>query len=103
MSSPVDIEIGGAALVTGRFYAYPLGVKTLTDPSTLELEIMLPDGTTYTWVEGVDAEIVHLDDGLYQALVPATDDGVWRGRWVATGDVVGAKSFTWCVRSSAFV
>lgn len=103
MTAQLDvIEVGGAAEIVGRFYTYPLGVKTLTDPPQVSFEYIEPDGTPVTIPDG-DAAILHDATGKYRVIIAATDDGVWRGRWVASGGVSGSQSVTWCVAANAFV
>jgi hypothetical protein len=96
------IEVGGAAEVTGRFFTYPLGVKTLTDPPLVSFEYYDPNGA-HTVLPPGDALIFHDGVGLYRTVVPATDDGVWRGRWLVTGGSSGSGSVTWCVMANVFV
>jgi hypothetical protein len=96
-----DIEIGGAAEIVGRFFTYPAGVKTLTNPPAVSFEYFKPDGSHIVLPPG-DALIFHDGTGIYRTVVPADDDGVWRGRWIVSGGVTGAQSVTWCVLASAF-
>lgn len=103
MACEDDIEVGGAALITARFYSYPLGVKTLTDPSDVFLDWIEPDGTTTgSWQFGVDVEVIKDAVGVYHAVLPATSDGIWRARFRGTGAVVAAQSVTFCVLASAW-
>ena len=103
MTTVLDpIEVGGAAEIIGRFYTYPGGVKTLTNPPALSFEYIEPDGTPVTVPNG-DPAILHDGTGLYRIIIAASDDGVWRGRWVVSGGASGAQSVTWCVLASAFV
>lgn len=101
MTTTDVIEVGGAAEVTARVYTYPLGVKTLTDPAQISFEYFEPDGTHVVIPNG-DPLIFHDGTGLYRVVVPATDDGVWRGGWIVTGGQSGSASVTWCVMANVF-
>ena len=102
MTTVLDpIEVGGAAEVIGRFYTYPLGVKTLTDPPAVSFEYYKPD-QSHVVIPAGDPLILHDGTGLYRTIVPADDDGVWRGRWIVSGGATGAQSVTWCVAASVF-
>lgn len=68
---------------------------TLTDPSTITLQVKDPGGTTdsYTYAGGT---ITREATGIYYKVIDVDDDGVWYYRFSSTGTPKAAreKSFT---------
>lgn len=60
--NPIPYDIGDVAIITARFEVQDpdTGVKTLTDPTTRECKILLPDGTDE------EIELVKVSDGIFR-------------------------------------
>ena len=66
---------------------------TLTDPTTVEIEVTAPNGATTTYSH--PATIDRASVGVYLATVVLDQAGTWHQRWIATGTVeVVFTSFT---------
>ena len=102
MTTTNEIEVGGAGIVTARFFTIVAGVKTPADPDDVFFDVMAPDATIDTYEFGVDTEVVKDAVGVYHIIVPVDADGWWRVRSRGTGDLVGAKTVSFCVGASVW-
>lgn len=56
------------------------------DPTTLEWELVAPDGTVTVYTYGVGSTITRVAKGEYRTLVDTTSQAKWwRGTWRSTG------------------
>jgi len=83
-------DIGDLAHLTASF-ANPQGAPT--DPTTVTLTIASPSALT-----DITAALVHDDVGVYHYDLPITEAGLWRYRWVGTGDCQTAEESAFTVR-----
>lgn len=89
MISTLTIDLGDAAVLTATFTV----LGTLTDPTTVALEVKNPSAsvTTYTYA---DADITKTSTGVYtMTLTPTILNavGTWRYSWLSTGTAAGAE------------
>lgn len=65
---------------------------TTADPTSVRLRWRMYNIPTWTeWVYGVDAEIIKVSSGIYQADVPLTVAGRLLFNWNGTGAVTAAE------------
>lgn len=84
--------IGTDVIVEGTFRNL---AGTLTTPTTYTVTYWLPDGTDQT-INQVDIDII--STGVLQAVIPTTDDGVWRYTWnVTVGGFALVVAGSFCV------
>jgi len=88
---------GSQVQVTCDFYMN----DALTDPSTVTLKTMKPDGTisTYTWAGGT---VTRAAAGQFYRDVTLDAEGLWLFRWESTGNAAGADEGEIHVLRSAF-
>ena len=74
----------------------------LADPTTLVFSIKEPDGTTtsYTWI--TDDEMVRVDTGDFYIEWDATQSGLHKYRWQASGDVQVAFGGAFNIKEATF-
>lgn len=95
---------GDTVRINGEFRARTTG--TLTDPTTVTLEVMDPQGdeTSYTYAA---AQVTKDSTGLYHydLAVPneADSEGTWYYRWIITGTLAGVTEGSFKVRDSKFL
>lgn len=70
----------------------------MVDPTTLVLEVTVPDGSTTTYTYGSGSEIQRLDTGRYRSDLACSTAGSWRYRWVASGNVAAVVHGEFLVR-----
>ena len=74
---------------------------TPTDPDTVSLIVLEPDGTSTTYTYG-EAEITKTDTGDYEKEISADVEGVWKYGFVGTGAVATASFDEFAVREWPF-
>lgn len=94
-------DIGDQVRISGVFTN---AAGTATDPTTVTLKLLRPDGTVTTLVYLTDVELVRDSAGNYHAdVIPvAGENGIWWFRWAATGAVQAADEQAFFVRPSRF-
>lgn len=65
---------------------------TAIDPTTVAVTVVKPDGTSTTYVFGVDGEVTKTSAGIYKLLVDADQEGVWTVEWFSTGTGQAAEA-----------
>lgn len=55
----------------------------VTDPTTVQVEVRSPDGTTATYLYGTDVELTKVSTGVYQMLIQMAQTGTYRWYWTA--------------------
>ena len=72
-----------------------------TDPTALAIDVMAPDGTvTHATLAG--GGVIRDAVGAYTYPLAPTDDGRWRFKWWASGNVQAAEQGAFRVRWSRF-
>ncbi len=79
---------------------YSSGV--LTDPTTITLKVLGPDGTTSTYTYAL-SQITKDATGKYHKDVTLSTEGTWRWRWEGTGTVPATTEGEIEVTRSPFV
>lgn len=72
------------------------------NPTTVVLSVMDPDGviTAYTYPNAI---LTNPSTGSYVGRVPCTAAGLWKIRWVASGNIADATEDWFEVRSTDFL
>ena len=55
----------------------------LTDPLTVSVTVRSPNGSTTTYVYGVNAGLTKISTGIYQVLISMSQTGSYRWYWTA--------------------
>lgn len=91
---------GDEILVTGDFReldpANPEAPGVLTDPTTVQLRVIKPDGSE------VVIPNIRLSIGRFYGLINADMSGSWRWRWQSTGAAQAAEEGRFRVRATKF-
>lgn len=66
--------------------------RALIDPDTVVCTVQAPDGTQTA------PSVVHDSTGVYHAVITPDQAGIWRVRWVGTGDAAAAEPWHFLVR-----
>lgn len=89
-----EFHPGSAATMTCSFYVG----TALTDPTTITLKVMSPDGTVTTYTH--PATITRVSTGIYTKDVTLTVEGSWWWRWEGTGSAQATdEGWVECIRS----
>ena len=68
-----------------------------TDPATVNLQVIDPDGTATRYTYGTGPQMSRLTEGVYQVTQPCTADGLWTYIWTGTGTAADVAAGTWRV------
>lgn len=92
-------DIGDTAVLKSTWNALnpATGIRTLTTPDTADLHVTPPASPPFT-LTLLDDEIVVDSAGKLHALIPCTEAGNWKAKWVGTGAAAGAEPHRWKVR-----
>lgn len=71
----------------------PLPTNTLTDPTTVTLQVTTPAGSTTSYTYAAN-EVTKSATGVFYRDVALSSVGTWTLRWVGTGTVAAATSTT---------
>ncbi len=96
------LGIGDVARLKAQFSVLVSGFFQPKDPTTITLSVLHPNGKVAVFVFGTDPEVVRTGPGAYQLDQALDLDGVWRQRWVGTGNVPAVKEGKLTVDPSAF-
>jgi hypothetical protein len=81
----------------------PLEVKsaagTLTDPTTVQITVRDPAGTTTTYTYGTDSEVVKDATGEYRAVFEVDTAGQWEYTWLTSGGIALKLDGSFTVRA----
>ena len=91
-------EIGQVVRMTFYFRVSDV----LTDPSTLTVKVISPDGTETAYVYGVDSSLIRDSAGTYHLDVTASQNGHWEYRGESTGNAAGAEEHKFIVKETRF-
>lgn len=73
------------------------------EPGGLTFYLTEPDGTTYSYVRGTNAQLVSgAASGYFYVAWPTAKEGVHYGGWAGTGSNAGADEFAFHVRARAW-
>lgn len=95
--------MGTTTYITGavvRVAAEFTQAGTAVDPASVTAMVMLPDGTTTTYIYGTDAALVRSATGLYSIDVATAHDGRHKVRFASSGAGAGASEQTFFCKSS---
>jgi hypothetical protein len=95
----IAYDIGDAETITGTF---TIG-STPTDPDSVVLLLLSPDGVETTLTFGVDSGLIKQSIGVYQYVLSFTQAGRWWWKWIGTGAAAVASEGFYDVRVSQFV
>lgn len=73
-----------------------------TDPATIELSVMKPDGTTTTY-SYAGSTVTKSGTGAFYKNVALDQEGTWYWRWKGTGNATAADEGEIAVKTSVFV
>ena len=73
------------------------------DPTTVTVYFRPSAGVITTLVYGVDADVIRLSQGSYQAILPVDVDGSWHIRWFGTGVYQSAIEVEFMVERTHFL
>lgn len=71
-----EIRVGGAAVFT---VVFKNALNAVDDPDTVTFLWTMPDGTSDSWVYGIDPEVIKTAVGTYVVALPITAPGGWVG------------------------
>lgn len=99
-----QFKVGSAAVFK---VVFKNALNEIDDPDTVTFLWTEPDGTTGSWVYGVDTEVVRLSLGTFATALPLDARGNWTGGYQATSiDPLGVNVIveeTICAMASVLV
>lgn len=90
-------NVGDDLRVTGVWRDFDGNV---IDPSSVSAIVRAPSGieTTYTW----PATIARTSVGVFYLIVDLTEAGIWRGKFISTGNGKAVEFFSFTVDENEF-
>lgn len=92
-------DIGDDVTIVGE---WTTSAGELVDPAAVFCKVKAPDDTVTSYQYGVGVSIVKVEDGKYQLVVNATQEGRWFYRWYSTGSGKAAGEREFVVARSQF-
>ena len=75
---------------------------TVVDPTTVKIQIKLPESTVVEYIYLIDAEIIKDSVGIYHIDFLITQGGIHYYKWSGTGSVYAAEESQFFVKITQF-